>query len=139
MFRRLFRLRSRRRGTGPVELRGRPPIRREKVYAADSGYVYQYTYEGYRPVTRDAVEGCEFVFLCTSDRASRFSITVFAPDASFSDWERQFDRELNQVERYAVIKMRLFEIFDEYERISGDLDSVLSVNHVERQVEALDL
>ena len=90
-------------------------------------------------MTRDAVEGCEFVFLYTSDRASRFSITVFAPDASFSDWERQFDRELNQVERYAVIKMRLFEIFDEYERISGDLDSVLSVNQVERQVEALDL
>ena len=139
MFRRLFRLRSRRRGTGLAELRGRPPIRREKVYAADSGYVYQYTYEGYRPVTRDAVDGCEFVFRCTADRASRFSITVFAPDGSFADWERQFDRELNQVERYAVIKMRLFEIFDEYERISADLDSVLSVEQVERQVEALDL
>lgn len=139
MLRRLFRLRKRERGAAPAELRGRPRVRREKIYAADSGYVYQYTYEGYRPVTRGKVEGCEFVFRYTADRASRFSITVFAPDESFSDWERQFDRELNRVERYAVIKMRLFEIFDEFERISDDLDEVLTAEQVGRQVEALDL
>jgi hypothetical protein len=139
MFREVFRLRRRWRQAPPAELRGRPTIRREKIYAADSGYVYQYTYEGYRPAIREEVEGREFVFGCTSDRASRFNITVFAPAESFADWERRFDRELNQVERYAIIKMRLFEIFDEFERIASDLDEVLSAEQVERQVEALDL
>ena len=45
--------RLRRGSQQPVpELLGRPQIRREKAYAADSGYVYQYTYEGYRAATR---------------------------------------------------------------------------------------
>ncbi len=139
MLRQLFRLRRGRRRAAAPELRGRPPIRREKIYAADSGYVYQYTYEGYRPATRAKVDGWEFVFRCTTDRAAHFPISVFAPAESFSDWERRFDRELNQVERYAIIKMRLFEILDEFERISSDLDEVLTPEQVERQVEALDL
>jgi len=73
--------RLRRGSQQPVpELLGRPPIRREKAYAADSGYVYQYTYEGYRAATRADSVGCEFVFECTSDRAARFRLAVFAPD-----------------------------------------------------------
>ena len=129
-----------RRGAPPAsELRGRPAIRREKSYAADSGYVYQYTYEGYRAATRDGVEGRQFVFDCTSDRASRFSISIFAPADSFSQWERSADRELNDVERYAVVKMRLFEIFDESEHICGRLEAQLNADQVGRHVEALDL
>ena len=129
-----------RRGAAPApELRGRPAIRREKSYAADSGYVYQYTYEGYRPATRDGVKGRQFVFDCSSDRASRFSLSIFAPTDSFAEWERDADRELNEVERYAVVKMRLFEIFDESEYIRGRLEAELSTEQVERHVEALDL
>lgn len=129
-----------RRGGAPVpELRGRPAVRREKSYAADSGYVYQYTYEGYRPATRAGVEGRQFVFDCTSDRASRFSISIFAPSSSFAEWERSADRELNDVERYAVVKMRLFEILDESEHIRGRLEARLNADQVERHVEALDL
>ena len=139
MLARLLR-RYRRRGGAPVpELRGRPAIRREKSYAADSGYVYQYTYEGYRPATRDGVEGRQFVFDCTSDRASRFSISIFAPSDSFTEWERSADRELNDVERYAVVKMRLFELLDESEHVRGRLEVHLNADQVERHVEALDL
>ena len=121
------------------ELRGRPRIRREKTYAADSGYVYHYTYEGYRPAARDGAEGRDFVFRCTSDRATGFSITVFAPDDSFARWERAERRELNEAERYAVVKMQLFETFDEFERISRDMRERLTPERVERQITALDL
>lgn len=127
------------RTAAPVELRGRPAIRREKVYAADSGYVYQYTYEGYCTTSRDGSEGRDFVFGCTTDRASRFAVVVFAPDESFSTWERSAGRELNAVEHYAIVKMRLFEIFDESAHISKDLVEVLTAEQVERQIETLDL
>ena len=47
-----------------VPLSGAPPIRRLKTYSAQSGYVYQYFYEGQRPLRGEA--GTEFVF--TVDR-----------------------------------------------------------------------
>ena len=121
------------------ELLGRPQIRREKAYAADSGYVYQYTYEGYRAATRSDSIGREFVFECTSDRAARFRLAVFAPDESFAAWERSTGRELNAVERYAIVKMQLFAILDESEHIQGDGEWLLTAGQVERHVAELDL
>ncbi len=126
-------------GPPPVELRGKPAIRREKAYAADSGYVYQYTYEGYRPQVRGDAAGQEYVFECTSDRASRFEVRVFAPDDAFHAWESGAGRALTQVERYAVIKMQLFEIFDEVPHLNETLDETLDDDQVERHVETLDL
>ncbi len=132
--------RLRRGSQQPVpELLGRPQIRREKAYAADSGYVYQYTYEGYRAATRSDRVGREFVFECTSDRASRFRLAVFAPDESFAAWERSAGRDLNAVERYAVVKMQLFAIFDESEHIKDDGEWLLTAGQVERHVAELDL
>lgn len=139
MIRKLVSLLRGRPADPPPGLRGRPRIRREKTYAADSGYVYHYTYEGYRPATRDGAGGKEFVFRCSSDRATGFSITVFAADDSFAGWERSQRRELNEVERYAVVKMQLFETFDGFESISRDLEQRLTPEQVERQIEALDL
>lgn len=123
----------------PPPLRGRPAIRREKAYAADSGYVYQYTYEGYRDASREATEGREFVFDCTSDRASRFRISIFAPADCFEAWERDAGRDLTEVERYAVVKMRLFEIFDEAAHITSHVAESLTAEQVHQHVEALDL
>lgn len=138
MFKKLL-AKLRQRAPDPPPLRGRPAIRREKAYAADSGYVYQYTYEGYREARRDAAEGREFVFDCTSDRASRFRISVFAPADSFAAWESDAGRDLSDVERYAIIKMRLFEIFDEASHITSHLAESLTEEQVRRHVEALDL
>lgn len=121
------------------ELLGRPPIRREKAYAADSGYVYQYTYEGYRATERSDSAGMEFVFQCTSDRSSRFRLTVFAPDESFAAWEEDTGRDLNEVERYAIIKMQLFAIFDASEHIQRDEEWRLTAEQVELHVAELDL
>ena len=138
MLKRLLR-RLGRPGEPQEPLRGRPRIRREKSYAADSGYVYQYTFEGYRHAARDGAAGRDFVFLCSSDRSARVSVAVFAPDDSFAEWERGSGRELTEVERYAVVKMRLFEVFDESAHLRADLVDTLTAAQVERQVEALDL
>ena len=48
-------------------------------------------------------------------------------------------RELSEVERYAVVKMHLFEMFDEAAHIREDVVGRLSEDDVDRQVEALDL
>ncbi len=120
-------------------LRGRPPVRREKAYAADSGYVYQYFYCGYRTTSRGGASGKEFVFDCTSDRSRRFTVAIFASDASYEDWERSSQRELSATERYAIVKMRLFEIFDESGPIDADIAAGLSPEQVARQIGLLDL
>ena len=46
----------------PAALTGAPPVRRMKTYSAQSGYVYQYYYEGYRPFRSAGESGSEFVF-----------------------------------------------------------------------------
>ena len=120
-------------------LRGRPAIRREKTFAADSGYVYQYTYEGFCDARRDGLAGRDYVFRCTSDRSSRITVTVFAASASFEAWEREAGRNLNEVERYAVVKMRLFGIFDASVHVTQDIVEPLTAEDVSEQVEALDL
>ena len=127
------------RGDPPPALRGRPRVQREKTYSADSGYVYQYVYAGYRAASRAGEQGQEFVFDCTSDRSSRFQLSIFAPDASYAAWERDSGRELNEVERFAVAKMRLFKVFDESDRIGADCEARLTAEDVARQVAALDL
>ena len=101
--------------------------------------MYHYTYEGYRRTAHDGAEGNEFVFECTSDRSATCTVSVFAPDESFDAWEQATGRELNQVERYAVVKMRLFEIFDASAHLKRPVHDWLDEQRVERQVTALDL
>ncbi len=119
--------------------RGKPRIRREKAYSADSGYVYQYTYEGYCDTQRAGLDGRDYVFRCTSDRSSRIDVTIFAPSERFADWERDAERNLTEVERYAVVKMRLFALFDGSEHLLQDVVEVLTLRDVSEHVEALDL
>ncbi len=120
-------------------LRGRPKVRREKVYAADSGYVYQYFYEGFRAAERNSRPGYAHVFDCTSDRAARFTVTVFAPDEAFVQWQREHERELNEVERYALVKMALFAGFDAHEHLTADMEIPLDRGSVAEHAETLDL
>ncbi len=103
--------------SGPLPpLAGTPPVRRRKTYAGDSGYVYEYYYEGYRISTRAGAVGAEYVFTVSSDRRNWFPVSVFLEDAAVAEWERRHSRELNMTERYAVVKMALFQAFDEREK-----------------------
>ena len=57
MFENLFRKK-------PPPLSGKPLVRREKVYAAHSGYVYSYFHLGYR----DDDAGVEYLFEVSAGR-----------------------------------------------------------------------
>ena len=103
----------------PPPLAGTPPVRRLKTYAGDSGYVYEYYYEGYRVSSRADAAGAEYVFTVSADRRNWFPVTVFLEDAAVAGWERRRGRELNMTERYAVVKMALFRAFDERETPAG--------------------
>jgi hypothetical protein len=96
-------------------LTGAPAVRRQKTHSAESGYVYQYFYEGQRPASRDQAQGTQYVFNVSADRKSSFPVSVFVSDEALGNWQRQHSRELVSTERYAVAKMALFQAFDQRE------------------------
>jgi hypothetical protein len=91
------------------KLLGVPVVRRVKNYAAFSGYVYEYFFEGYRD-TRDARE---FVFSVSGDRKAWSAFQVRLAAGATQAWERDRDLTLGDRERYALAKLALFSAFDE--------------------------
>lgn len=106
MFRRLF-------SRNAAPLAGAPEIRRVKTFSAQSGYVYQYYFDGRRPFGRGVEAGTEYVFQASADRKNLRAVSVLVGDAVLRLWERERGRELSAAERYAVAKMALFQAFDE--------------------------
>jgi len=102
-------------GKKETPLTGAPPVRRLKTYSAQSGYVYQYCYEGQRPFQKSAERGVEFVFSISSDRKTWSGCRVLLSDGAVAWWEGAHERELSATERYAIAKMALFQAFDERE------------------------
>ena len=100
-------------------LTGSPAVRRLKTYSAQSGYVYQYYYEGQRPFQQGGDAGAEFVFTVSADRKSWHPTRVLVADDAIRSWEQQHARDLSSSERYAICKMALFQAFDE--RATPDL------------------
>ena len=96
-------------------LTGAPPVRRLKTYSAQSGYVYQYCYEGQRPFHQSGESGTEFVFSLSADRKSWRPAKVLLPEGAVAAWEVAHARGLSATERYAIAKMALFQAFDERE------------------------
>jgi len=92
-------------------LSGAPPVRRQKTYSAQSGYVYQYFYEGHRPSFPEP--GTEYVFDVTAGRAASTPVSVTVSSEAVEHWEAEAGRTLSATERYAVAKMALFQAFDE--------------------------
>jgi hypothetical protein len=82
-------------------LTGVPAVRRLKTYSAESGYVYQYHFEGRRT-------GTEFVFSASADRKTWREVTVRIPEGDLTVRERR----LTLTDRYAVAKIALFAAFD---------------------------
>ena len=96
-------------------LSGAPEVRRQKTYSAQSGYVYQYYYEGYRPFQDGHEHGLEYVFDVSADRKTSIAVSVRVSDAALELWQGAHQRELSSTERYAIAKMSLFQAFDERE------------------------
>ncbi len=96
-----------------VALSGAPAVHRKKTYSAQSGYVYQYFYEGQRPATPEP--GTEYVFEVSSDRKTSAQVSVFVSAEAVESWQEETGRTLSGTERYAIAKMALFQAFDERE------------------------
>jgi hypothetical protein len=94
-------------------------VRRLKSYSAQSGYVYQYFYEGQRPFRSGGESGTEFVFTVSADRKTSHAVSVLVADGALRAWEQAHAHPLSSTERYAVSKMALFQAFDE--RATPDL------------------
>ena len=121
-------------------LRGAPQVRREKAYSAETGYVYQYFYEGYRDAERAGDPGREYVFEVTSDRAFRFPVTIFLSRPAIEAWQQSHGSELSPTEQYAVVKMSLFQTFDERTDFSGaPVDVLVSAADLEAHTATLEL
>jgi hypothetical protein len=96
----------------PLALTGAPAVRRLKSYAAQSGYVYQYFYQGQRPYD-GGESGVEYVFTVSGDRKTFHTVSVLVEEGAVRAWEEVHARQLASTERYAVSKMALFQAFDE--------------------------
>jgi hypothetical protein len=97
-------------------------VRRLKTYTGSQGYVYQYYFVGSRralPTGAEAVAS-EYIFDVTSDRKTTFAVSVFLRDAAVTSWAMSHGRPLSEAERYAAVKVRLFQAFDEIEDIRRD-------------------
>ena len=68
-------------------LTGAPPVRRQKTYSAESGYVYQYFYEGQRAAERDGSAGAQYLFSVSSDRKSSGPVSVFLSEQALGSWQ----------------------------------------------------
>jgi hypothetical protein len=94
-------------------LSGAPAVRRQKTYSAQSGYVYQYFYDGQRPSTPE--QGTEYVFDVSAGRKTSVRVSVFVSAEAVENWQDENGRTLSGTERYAIAKMALFQAFDERE------------------------
>jgi hypothetical protein len=94
-----------------IPLSGAPAVRRQKTYSAQTGYVYQYFYQGQRPASPDP--GTEYVFDVSADRKTSTSVSVFVSTEAVENWQSEAGRTLSNAERYAIAKMALFQAFDE--------------------------
>ena len=83
-----------------------------KTYSAQSGYVYQYFYEGHRAF-RAGENGTEFVFSISADRKNWTSVSVLLSFTALETWEKSNARGLSATEHYAIAKLALFQAFDE--------------------------
>jgi hypothetical protein len=94
-------------------------VRRLKTYAGAQGWVYQYYFVGQRPALPGDSEApaTEFIFDVTSDRKLNYAVSVFLSEKSVAAWTANHGRLLNDAERYAAVKLRLFRAFDELEDV----------------------
>ncbi|MBI3697847.1 MAG: hypothetical protein HY238_23825 [Acidobacteria bacterium] len=124
------------RKPAPPPLRGAPAVRRQKTYSAQTGYVYQYFYEGYH----EERAGNEYVFQVSSDRKSSFPLTVFLPGAAVEAWQQAHGRALSSTEQYAAVKMALFETFDERAGLSpANAEVEIAAADMERLLATLEI
>ena len=114
---------------------------RIKSYSAETGYVYQYSFQESRPARRGwFTRGSEHVFEVSRDRKTSYLLPVFVRDDAVRSWEKQHSRELSPAECYAAAKMRLFRAFDSLDDPEKELgDVVVDAGNIEALLATLDI
>lgn len=118
----------------PAPLTGAPAVHRIKSYAAESGYVYEYFYEGHRQWRDGLGRGVEFEFRVSAGREQWLPAAVVVADRAVQVWEAARARTLSSTERYAIAKLALFQAFDER---TTPPETALEVRVSEADVEAI--
>lgn len=91
------------------EFTGAPPVRRIKTYVSQTGYVYQYYFDG----SRNGDTSKEFRFQAAIDAKTFAPILVLLPDLVILSWQETAARNLTQTELYGVAKRLLFDHLDQ--------------------------
>jgi hypothetical protein len=78
-------------------------VPRQKIYSAQTGYVYRYFYLGHRPASRDGASGVEYVFEAAADTKTFLQVPVFLGNDAVESWEQA--TWPTAAERYAAVKM----------------------------------
>ena len=89
------------------ELKRGPGSERPKTYSADSGYVYEYSFAGFRR----SGGSIEYVFSVTGGRTAAVRVRVVLPEAEVREWTGR-DRDLTASERYGIAKVCLKHALD---------------------------
>jgi hypothetical protein len=116
--------------------------RRYKIYQAETGVTYQYSFEGRRGVVRPEGQGAgsDFAFLVTADQQPPFELRVFVAERAIEAWRSAHGRGLDANEQYAAAKMRLYRAFDEIERVVEErLSLVVDETNIEDLLGPLEL
>jgi len=97
-------------------------LRRMKTYTGQTGYVYQYYFVGQREALPDDPEApaTEYIFDVTADRKTMFAVSVFMKQSALDEWAATHGRRLTGPEQYGAAKLRLFQGFDEVEKMQAD-------------------
>lgn len=93
-------------------LLGTPAIRRVKTYAAETGYTWSYTFEGYRLEEAPANGRC-YVFSVWAGKRAAVEISIVVATAVIATIEQQAGRAVASPEWYALAKMHFFAVLDE--------------------------
>ena len=114
-------------------------VHRVKSYSAESGYVFQYSFQAQRRARRGwFTEGTEFVFEVSRDRKSSYLVPVFVRDDALKGWAKRHGRELSSAECYAAGKMRLLRAFDQSQDPEEELlEAVVNAENIEELLEPL--
>lgn len=116
--------------------------RRYKVYAAETGTVYQYFFASSRRVNRPEGQGAgsDYIFVVTPDQRPPFILRIFISERALEAWRQGHGRDLDANEMYAAAKMRLFRAFDEVEALRDDvLNLLVDEGNIEDLLAALNL
>jgi hypothetical protein len=88
-------------------------VRRIKTHSAQTGYVYEYYFVGKRRSLPGELPSTEFIFDVSSDRKTRYAVSVFVLDAALDQWASSHGRPSTAPEQYAAAKLRLLRGFDQ--------------------------